>query len=183
MTRLFILLTGFLACLGNATAATYSGTAGSVQFFNEASLHKFDGTAPDFVASFDTDSMTGSLVVQTKTMTTHLFPRDNKMRNMCLEVDTYPTITFRLNGIEGNTDALASGTGSGAVTLKGTLTIRDVTRTVAFAATYNATADSLTMNGAYAFKWTDFNIPDPSIFVSTLYPDMSVQFNVTMKAR
>ena len=182
MNRLFILLTCAFGFSLPALGATFSGTAGSVQFFNEASLHKFDGEAPDFKATFDTEAMTGTLVVQTKTMTTHLFPRDSKMRSYCLEVKKYPTITFNLTGMEGNTAAMAAGAGSGSVILRGTLTIRDTTLPVSFPATYSVSTNELSMKGSYAFKWTDFNIPDPSIIVSTLYPDMSVEFNVTMAA-
>ena len=180
MNRLFILLTCALGFSLPAVGAKFSGKSGSVQFFNEASLHKFDGEAPDFVATFDTETMTGTLVVQTKTMTTNLYPRDVKMRSYCLEVDQYPTITFNLTGIDGDTAAMAAGSGSGSVTIRGTLTIRDTTKPVSFPATYSASASELSMKGSYAFKWTDFNIPDPSIIVSRLYPDMSVQFDVAM---
>ena len=176
----------FLCSLGlgtTAEAASFEGSTGSVQFFNEASLHKIEGTAKTFTASLDTDALTGSLVVQTKSMTTHLGPRDSKMQSFCLESDKYGTIAFKATSIEGDTAALKAGSGSGSVKLKGTLTIRDTTKNVTIPATYSATNGSVSMSGSYAFKWTDYNVPDPSIFISTLYPDMSVKFNVSMDAK
>ena len=183
MLKLLTLFTlAGLSTLPTAEAAKFSGNSGSVQFFNEASLHKFEGNAKSFAASMDTDSLTGSLVVQTKSMTTNLGPRDSKMHDFCLESDKYGTITFTVTGMDGDTEALKAGTGEGKVTLKGNLKIRDATKAVSMPASFSAAGGSVTLNGSYAFKWTDFNIPDPSIFISTLYPDMSVKFNVKMNA-
>ena len=176
----------FLAALSfapTADAGKFAGSSGSVQFFNEASLHKFEGKASSFTASLDTDSLTGSLIVQTSSMTTNLGPRDTKMHDDVLESKKYGTISFAVTGMAGDTEALKSGSGSGSVKLTGKLTIRDTSKTVTIPATYTAADGTVTMSGSYAFKWTDFNVPDPSIFISTLYPDMSVKFNVKMAAQ
>ena len=165
-----------------AQAGTYKGqSAGSLTFDMEASLHAIKGTAKSFSSSLDTDALKGSLVVQTKSMTTHLGPRDKKMHEFCLESEKFPTITFTVNSIDGGTEGLKTGAGTGKVTLKGSLKVRDVAKNVSMPATYSFNGDTLTLTGKHAFKWTDFNVPDPSIFISTLYPDMSVKFNVNLK--
>jgi polyisoprenoid-binding protein YceI len=105
------------------------------------------------------------------------------MQSFCLESNKYSTIAFKATSIEGDTAALKAGSGTGNVKLKGSLTIRDTTKTVTIPATYTAANGSVSMSGSYAFKWTDYNVPDPSIFISTLYPDMSVKFNVSMNAK
>ena len=174
-----------LALLGSfstAEAATYGFTpaGSSVKFFNKASLHGIEGTAKSFSGSLDTETGTGKLSVSTANMTTHLGPRDTKMHEYCLETDKYPTITFAVSSIDGG-DALNSGQGSGTVTLKGTLTIRDVSRPVAIKTSYSFGDDGLSLSGRHDFKWTDFNVPDPSIIISKLYPEMNVQFKLKAK--
>ena len=165
-----------------AEAATYGFTqaGSSVKFFNKASLHGIDGTAKSFSGSLDTEAGTGKLSVSTANMTTHLGPRDTKMHEFCLETDKYPTITYAVSSIDGG-DALNAGQGAGTVTLKGTLTIRDVSKPVAIKTSYSFGDNGLSLSGRHDFKWTDFNVPDPSIIISRLYPEMNVQFKLQAK--
>ncbi len=183
MTKFLTLAFALLVSAAPVEAATYSfsQSGGSVKFFNKASLHGIDGTAKTFSGTLDTDAGTGQLDVNTASMTTHLGPRDTKMHEFCLESDKYPKITFAVSSIDGG-DALKSGEGSGKVTLKGTLTIRDVSKPVSVQADYSFGADGLSLKGRYDFKWTDFKVPDPSIIISRLYPEMNVQFNLKAKA-
>ena len=170
-----------LAWSSSPEAAKYTfGVSGStVTFHNTASLHGIDGEAQAFRGTFDSDTGTGSLVVQTRSMTTRLGPRDKKMRSYCLEVDKYPTIDFTVAKVAG-LEALQSGAYRGRVTLNGDLKIRDVTKAVSVPASFETVGKDLILNGEIDFKWTDFDVPDPSIFISTLYPDMSVKFSLKM---
>ena len=183
MARTLSLILGLLALAPSAEAASYAFNqgGGSVKFFNTASLHGIEGKAKTFSGSLDTDAGTGQLVVNTASMTTDLGPRDTKMHEFCLESAKYPKITFSVTSIDGG-DALKSGEGSGSVTLKGTLTIRAVSKPAAIKTSYSFGADGLSLKGRHDFKWSDFGVPDPSIFISTLYPDMNVQFDVKAKA-
>ncbi len=180
----FIAIFGVLSSLAwssSSEAAKYKfGTSGStVTFHNTASLHGIDGVAKVFKGSFDSDAGTGVLTVQTRSMTTNLGPRDKKMHNYCLEVDKYPTIEFSVAKVQGG-DALNSGAYRGRVNLDGELTIRDVTRAISVPTTFETVGKDLFLKGEIAFKWTDFDVPDPSIFISTLYPDMSVKFSLKL---
>ena len=173
-----------LICVMNVASAeaktyAYSQAGSSLKFFNKASLHGIEGTAKTFSGTLDTAAMSGALTVQATAMTTALGPRDKKMQSFCLESSKFPTITFDVKSIEGG-EALQAATGSGKVTLVGTLKIRDVAQSIRVATDYAFEGDALTLKGRYDFKWTDFNVPDPSIFISTLYPEMNVQF--TLKA-
>jgi polyisoprenoid-binding protein YceI len=166
-----------------AQAGTYKGqSAGTLTFHMVASLHAIKGTAKSFSSSLDTDALKGSLVVQTKAMTTHLGPRDTKMHEFCLESEKFSTITFSVNSIDGGIEGLTTGEGTGKVNLYGSLKVRDVTKSMSIPATYSFAGDTLTLTGEHAFKWTDFNVPDPSIFISTLYPDVTVKFSVNLKS-
>jgi len=169
----------FLMMGASAEAKTYtfSQSGSSVKFFNKASLHGIEGKAKSFGGTLDSDSLTGSLVVKTASMTTDLGPRDKKMHEFCLESVKFPAITFDVKSIEGG-EALQSGEGSGKVTLVGTLKIRDATKTVRVAADYAFVDTGLKLTGRYDFKWTDYGVPDPSIIISKLYPEMNVQFTL-----
>jgi len=173
------LASAWMAAVGPAHAKTYafSQSGSSLKFFNKASLHGIEGKAKTFSGSLDTDALTGSLVVQATSMTTSLGPRDNKMHKFCLESAKFPTVTFDVKSIEGG-EALQSGEGSGTVTLVGSLKIRDVSKSVRVATNYSFGADGLSLSGRYDFKWTEYKVPDPSILISTLYPEMNVQFSL-----
>ena len=160
-----------------AKTYTFSQSGSSIKFFNKASLHGIEGTAKSFGGTLDSASLTGSLVVKTASMTTDLGPRDKKMHEFCLESVTFPAITFDVKSIEGG-EALQNGEGAGQVTLVGSLTIRDVSKSVRIAADYAFVDTGLKLTGRYDFKWTDYGVPDPSIIISKLYPEMNVQFTL-----
>ena len=182
--RSFVQLLGLSCLLWSipAEAAKYTfGTQGSsVTFHNTASLHGIDGVAQDYSGSFDSVAGTGILVVKTKSMTTNLGPRDKKMHSMCLESEKYPTIEFKVASVQG-LEGVQSKVKRGRITLNGSLKIRDTTKSIAVPASFVTVGDDLTLQGQFDFKWTDFNVPDPSIFISTLYPDMSVKFSLNLK--
>ncbi len=171
-----------LALVQTAEAAKYSfGTSGSVvTFHNTASLHGIDGDVKDYSGNFDSSSGTGSFVVKTKSMTTNLGPRDKKMHSLCLESDKFPTIVFDVSGVSG-LETMNSEAKRGKVTLNGKLTIRDVTKSIAVPTAFVKMGNDMSLQGQFAFKWTDYEVPDPSIFISTLYPDMSVKFSLRLK--
>jgi polyisoprenoid-binding protein YceI len=184
MTRI---LSTFLCCAGlglaqQAEAATYTfdQSASSVTFHNSASLHEIDGVVKTFSGTFDSDAGTGELKVQAASLTTNLGPRDSKMHSFCLESSNFPGIAFKVTGVEGG-EVMNSGAKKGRVKLKGDLTIRDVTKSVVVSSSFTRVGDDLQLNGKYAFKWGDYNVADPSIIISTLYPDMSVGFRLVLK--
>ena len=58
--------------------------------------------------------------------------------------------------------------------MNGKLTIRDVTKSIAVPAAFVKMGNDMSLQGQFDFKWTDYEVPDPSIIISTLYPDMSL---------
>ena len=165
-----------------AQAAKYSfGTSGStVTFHNVASLHAINGEVEDYNGSFDSSTGTGSFVVKTKSMTTNLGPRDKRMHSYCLESDKFPTIQFDVSGVDG-LETMNSEAKRGKVTLQGKLTIRDVTKPISVPTAFVKMGNDMSLQGQFDFKWTDYDVPDPSIFISTLYPDMSLKFSLRLK--
>lgn len=181
------ILSTLLCCAGlglgqqaEAAKYTFDQSASTLTFHNSASLHEIDGVVKTFSGTFDSDAGTGELKVQAASLTTNLGPRDSKMHSFCLESGNFPGISFKVTGVEGG-EALNSGAKKGRVKLTGALTIRDVTKNVVVASTFTRVDGSIHLNGKYAFKWGDYNVADPSIIISTLYPDMSVAFKLALK--
>lgn len=182
----FLALT--LAGSGDALAARYAfdDTSGTITFGMQASLHEIDGAAQRFTGELDIGSAqpTGKVTVQAAELTTFLGDRDDRMYSYSLEVDQYPTVEFLIAATTGNVRGLNSRRGSGTVELRGQITVRSATRDVIIPATYRWDRDgTLHLTGAHQLKWTDYGVPDPSIVISTLYPDMDIQFDVTLTER
>ncbi|HWV24539.1 MAG TPA: YceI family protein [Thermomicrobiales bacterium] len=83
------------------------------------------------IIDFDIDDIRNSRVdvtIQTDSINTTIAPRDNHLRSAdFFDVDRYPTATYRSTRIEGTIEAF---------TIYGDLTIKDVTRPVVLAASY-----------------------------------------------
>ena len=95
-----------------------------------------------------------------------------------LKVSEFPTIAFRLGSYE--VAECASGlTG----TLKGTLTIGGVTRSVSIPAMGSSDAGSLRVVGHYVLDMTQYGITPPSLMLGRLKVDnaVTVQFDVVLK--
>ena len=169
-----------LVALASARAAVLAVTpdAGTIAFELPASLHLVEGRAPRFDGRLDTSALTGALTVDAASLTTGLGPRDSRMTWHCLDATRFPTIALAVARIEGAVAGLRAGSGSGAITLEGALTIRDVTRSVVIAATYAWEGDALRLKGRHPLSWADWNVPDPSILLSTVSPQMTVSFDV-----
>lgn len=169
-----------LIAMATASAAILGVEPGSgrLAFSLPASLHTVEGQALAFAGKLDTERLTGTLTVDPTALTTGLGPRDSRMVGHCLEAAEYPTIQLVVTRIEGAVAGLRSGAGAGAVTLTGTLTIRDVERPVAIPATYAWEGDNLRMKGRHDMKWSDWNIPDPSTLLSKAGSELTVSFDV-----
>jgi len=94
-------------------------------------------------------------------ITTGIALRDGQMRREFLQTDRYPEITFR-------GAALPRDRPSGlpfAVMLRGTLTIRGVSRDVEIPLRVTALADRYLAEGQVIVRLSDFRIPIPRFFI------------------
>lgn len=148
-----------------------------VTFHNGSTLGDFSGTAQ--IAGFvDPVARRGMLDIPTASLSTGSGPRDARMLAYCLEAPRFPTIHFAVTTITGDVAALKAGGPAGTVTLVGALTIRDVTRTISVPASFAYDATGLKLSGRYDLLWGDFGIPDPSVVIATLAPEMYVSFDI-----
>ena len=178
------LLAILLAMPLSAQAGRYIGddTVGTINFDMQASLHGVPGSANSFTTELNlAEAVTGKMVVQGNSITTGIGVRDKRMYEYCLETDKFPTIEFIVRGTKGDTEGLLSKAGSGKVDLHGQLKIRSTTRDVVIPASYTWTEGKLQLAGQKQVKWTDYGVPDPSIIISKLQPEIDVRFNVELQ--
>ncbi len=106
--------------------------------------------------------------------------RDNRIRTMGLESDTYPTATFKATAPIAVPPAALSGAPV-AVTLPGDLTIHGVTKSVDIPATAQLNGSTIQLAGSLTFPFSDFGMTPPSFgsFVS-VGNDATLEFLVTL---
>ena len=125
-----------------------------------------------------TTAQIGVIQVNARTFTTDSSNRDRAIRNFILNTDRYEFITFTPTAIEGLS-------GSGALdqpftfTIRGNLTIRDITRPVVFEATVRAeSAERLVGAATTTVKRSDYNLQIPSVpFVANVSDDVVLTIN------
>jgi polyisoprenoid-binding protein YceI len=100
------------------------------------------------------------------------------MWSFALEAGRFPAVHFAVTRVEGEVRGLQSGMGTGDVQLHGRLTVRDVTRDVVVPVRWTWEGPILRFHGRYDLRWADYGVPDASIVVSTLSPDMYVAFDL-----
>lgn len=173
-----------LLALVRAYAADLAFTEadGSVRLRMSASLGDFEGRAAAFrgrlsLGAASADAGVGELIVPVRSLTTGLGPRDSRMHTWCLDAATFPEIRFVVREARG----LRAGEGGGAGTLRGDLTVRDVTRAVDVPVTWAWEGPNLHLEGEYAMDWSLWNVPDPTVVLSTMEPEMRVAFDVVAK--
>jgi polyisoprenoid-binding protein YceI len=175
-------LTILLLCLAaNGAVLGVSPGSGRLGFELQTSVKPVSGEALGFSGSIDTDALTGTLSVDATALTTGFGPRDSRMLTTCLEVARFPAIQLVVASIEGDIAGLRHGAGTGAVTLAGTLTIRDVVRPVSVPATYAWEGDDLRIKGRQALAWADFGVPDPSTLLAQVRPEVTILFDLVAR--
>jgi polyisoprenoid-binding protein YceI len=169
-----------------ASAGSYRGTEaeGKIAFDMVASLHPIHGEAKGFTTDLTVDAakgVSGKMVADVQKMTTFLPIRDKKMWSYCMLVDQYPKVEFRIENAGGDLAGLDAADGAGKVTLNGVLTIHGVAKRVAVVAEYKHEGGMLRLTGNHKMQWASFEIADPSIGVSKLFPDVIISFDVRLR--
>lgn len=111
--------------------------------------------------------------------------RDERLREV-MASELFPEVTVRTSELKGEClevvkDRLSSPHCSGA--LRGTLTIRDVTKDVELPFKLTPMGegefpDSYLAEGEFEIKWAEFGVEDPSILIAKLYETAKIKFQV-----
>lgn len=170
-----------LAATAAAASFTFADADGSVGFHAVSSLHEFDGAARTFQGTFDPASGKGQVVVGVAGLTTGIGARDSRMVYTCFDAAQWPELRFTVASVEDPAGVLVAGQGHGNVVVQGTLRIRDVDEDFTIPAEVVWEGANLRVRGAFSVVWADYGIPDPSILISKLRPDVTVRFDLVGK--
>jgi polyisoprenoid-binding protein YceI len=119
--------------------------------------------------------------VDLRTLQSDQAKRDNYVYNNTLEAEKYPLATFILRDVEGLDAPLAEGE-EATVTLIGDLTLRDVTKLVAWEAKVTRAGDALTGSAVTEFEMPEFSIEPPSVpVVLGLDETIRLEFDITAR--
>jgi polyisoprenoid-binding protein YceI len=119
--------------------------------------------------------------VDLRTLQSDQARRDNYLYQNTLEAETYPLATFVLRTVEGMEAPLAEGQDT-TLRLIGDLTLRDVTKLVAWEARVTLIDGALSGTAATMFEMPDFGIEPPSVPV-VLSLDETIRLEVDLTAR
>jgi polyisoprenoid-binding protein YceI len=122
---------------------------------------------------------TGSLTVDTTSLTSDESRRDNRLRSEGLETDSFPTATFTLTGPVEVPAAALTGTATD-ITLTGDLTLHGVTKSVTIPAQAQFVDGTIKVAGSITFPLSDYAIVAPNIggFIVSIADDGTLEFLV-----
>ena len=107
--------------------------------------------------------------------------RDNYLYQNTLEAETYPLATFVLRAVEGMEAPLTEGE-EATIRLIGDLTLKDVTKLVAWEADVTMAEGALSGTAATEFEMPDFSIEPPSVPI-LLSLDETIRLEIDLTAR
>ena len=117
--------------------------------------------------------------IDARTMTTGSNVRDRQMRRDFLLTDRFPAITFRGTA----TSPARPGALAFPASLRGELTIRDLTRELAIPLRVTALADSYLAEGEVTVRMSDFRIPIPRFLVFVAEDPVQVTLRLRLVPR
>ena len=183
---MYLLFAFWLSTLAPAFADRFTSdnSSGQIHFDVGSTLHNVPGEFTRFTAELNlAEKVTGNLVIQSEGIKTGIGVRDNRMYSHCLDTGQFPTIRFEIRGITGDVDGFNSNQGQGTVNLHGKLSIRSTDRDVIIEAAYIWTDGMLDLKGSNKLKWADYGVPDPSILISKVQPELVLSFDLKMQKR
>ena len=163
---------------------TLDGGASRVTFFVNDNCGGFAGLAPDVSAQAEVREQDGTFSadvtvrIDARSITTGSGLRDGQMRREFLRTDEFPEITFRgtVIPVEPVTQL------SFRADVTGRLTMRGVTREVAFPVRVTALRDSYLVDGTTTIRMTDFTIPIPRFLIFVAEDPVQVTLKLRFRA-
>lgn len=119
------------------------------------------------------------LRIDARQMTTGIGVRDGQMRRDFLQTDRFPFITLR--GTAAPREPI--GALPFAARLRGTLTIKDVTRDVEIPMRVTALADAYLVEGQVVVRFSEFRIPIPRFLIFAAEDPVTVAFKIRLTGK
>jgi polyisoprenoid-binding protein YceI len=128
--------------------------------------------------SEDPRSVQVHLQIPVERLDTDSGSRDRKMRRV-MDSKTHPAIVFHGRGLlDDCTPALVHTKGLCDDHLAGDLEIRDVKKVVSIPVRVRGEADRFIVSGRFPITWREYNVEDPSIFIASVDPVVTIEFEV-----
>jgi polyisoprenoid-binding protein YceI len=118
-------------------------------------------------------------VIDAGSLTTHVGIRDSAMRAAYLRTDRFPTIAF--TGTASARPGLGLRPFPAAV--RGTLTLRDVSREERFSATVTALSHEYLADATTSIRMADYGVPYPRAFVFVARDPVTVTLHIVARQR
>lgn len=123
--------------------------------------NNIDGTTGKVTGSIGIKgAVNGTVVIDAASFDSGIGKRDEHIREI-LETGKYPAIEFAVTSVEPVTPGDVSSY-AGSKTVRGSLTVRGVTKEVSIPVTVKAEGESFIIDGAVEVKYTDFGIEPPT---------------------
>lgn len=151
---------------------------GYVEFLSRAPLLEFKGTSGHLTGKVNLDDNSVDFFVDLSTLDTGNRRRDRDMRQVYLETETYPFAEF-LGELTSGFNADVPGQQN--VSVKGSFTMRDISRDVSVDGTMERTPDGIRVRASWEILLSDFNIDRPSILFYELSEVQKVSIDITLK--
>jgi polyisoprenoid-binding protein YceI len=154
-------------------------TASRVEFGFGATLHSVAGTLQIQGGSIRFDSLNGNASGEVAAVATSadtgVKARDRKMHEKILESATFPTISYKVERIDG----LLNRTGTSQLQLHGQLVLHGVTHPMSIIATAQVQGDRVTATGHLVVPYLNFGMVDPSVFILRVEKEVKVTLEIS----
>jgi polyisoprenoid-binding protein YceI len=171
-----------------ASGRTYriERSSARVGFDLPATMHTVHGTTADVTgeitlveASADGFVLSGRIDVRAGSLDTGNERRDRKMHDESLAVAAHPNLSFRPKKLSaGKRDP--AGSARTLYDLTGTLEIRGASKSVVIPVAVETKAGRVHVEGRLDVTWSDFGVPDPSVFLLRVDPIARAFFQIEL---
>lgn len=183
----FLLLFAQFPYLLNAQTS-YKSSAVTTVIAGDSNVHEWEMNSSKGSANASVTANADGVPVDLKNIQFSLAAETLKSGKSQMDKNTYkalntkdhPNITFS----GANTTVQSNGNKKFTVRSKGKLTISGVSKDVELVANGEVNADkSITLNGSYSFKMTEYKVTPPTIMLGTIkvYDPLTIKYNLTMK--
>lgn len=118
------------------------------------------------------ESIKGEIKITSTSLKSKKEDRDKNMYDL-LNTKNYPTIVFNITNIKKDKNKQFK--------IKGELTLNAVTKEIESLVNIEELNDSLTMNGTFFIKLTQFNMKPPKMFFLTVRDQIDIKYNLKYK--
>ncbi len=176
MRKRFVTICLVLAAGLAAHAQKFGTRTGNVSFFSKSPLENIKAENNQAYAVIDAGKKNLAIALLLKGFIFEKELMQTHFNENYVESDKYPKANF--NGtFEGSTATLDKD-GNYQVTVKGTLSLHNVTKTIEVPATLKKQGNSITGNANFKVKPEDYNISIPSIVRDKIASEITVTVNI-----